>query len=78
MVTEEERMQLMSLTSQLLRDVAKDIENQDIDALCYKLEDNSTDYSTLDLHIAVSNKLRNLGYMSLSEVFRDICRENEE
>lgn len=78
MITEEERMQLISLTSQLLRDIAKDIENQDMDALSHKLEDHSTDFTTLDLHIAVSMKLRRLGYLSLSEVFRDICRENEE
>lgn len=75
MSTEEERMQLISLVSQLLRDLAKDIENQDMEALYRKLEDNSTDYNKIDLHIAVSDELQNLGYMSLSEVFHDICRE---
>lgn len=78
MITEEERMQLISLVSQLFRDLAKDIENQDMEALYNKLEDHSTDYNKIDLHIAISEELQNLGYMSLSEVFRDICNENEE
>lgn len=78
MITEEERMQLISLVSQLLRDLANDIENQDMEALYRKLEDHATDYNNIDLHIAISGELRDLGYMSLSEVFRDICNENEE
>ena len=78
MITEEERIQLISLVAQLLRDLANDIENQDMEALYRKLEDHSTDYNKIDLHIAVSSELKNLGYMSLSEVFRDICNENEE
>lgn len=78
MITEEERMQLISLVSQLLRDLAKDIENQDMEALYRKLEDHTTDSNQLNLHIAISNELKNLGYMSLSEVFRDICREYKE
>lgn len=75
MITEEERMQLISLVSQLLRDLANDIENQDMEALYNKLEDHATDYNKVDLHIAISDELKNLGYYSLSEVFRDICRE---
>lgn len=75
MITEEERIQLISLVSQLLRDLANDIENQDMEALYRKLEDHATDYNNIDLHIAISDKLKNLGYYSLSEVFRDICRE---
>lgn len=78
MITEEERMQLISLVSQLLRDLAKDIENQDMEVLYRKLEDHATDSNQLDLHIAVSSELKNLGYLSLSEAFRDICNENEE
>lgn len=78
MITEEERMQLISLVVQLLRDLAKDIENQGMEALYRKLEDHATDYNKVDLHIAISDELRDLGYMSLSEVFRDICNENEE
>lgn len=78
MITEEERMHLISLVAQLLRDLAKDIENQDMEVLYCKLEDWSTDPRVLDLHIAASDELRNLGYMSLSEAFRDICREDEE
>ena len=78
MITKKERMQLISLVSKLLRDLAKDIENQDMEALYNKLEDHSTDYNKIDLHIAISDELQNLGYMSLSEVFRDICNENEE
>ncbi len=51
---------------------------EDMKALYRKLEDHATDYNKIDLHIAVSDELQNLGYMSLSEVFRDICNENEE
>lgn len=78
MIAEEERLQLISLASRLLREIAKDIENQDMEALYRKLEDWSTDPHILDLHIAVSKELRNLGYDSLGEVFRDICREDQE
>lgn len=75
MITEKEKIQLMSLLSYMFRDIVKDLENKDIKALQNKLEDRSPDFHKVDLHIALPDGFKKLGYESFSEIFCAICDE---
>ena len=75
MVTEKEKMQLISLLSYMFRDIVKDLENKDIESFKNKLEDNTSDFYKVDLRIALPDGFRKLGYASLSEIFCAICDE---
>lgn len=75
MITEEEKIQLISLLSYTFRDIVKDLENKDIESFKNKLEDDSPVYFKADLRIAVPDEFRNMGYESFSEIFCAICDE---
>lgn len=75
MITEKEKIQLMSLLSYMFRDIVKDLENKDIKALQNKLEDRSPDFDKADLHIALPDGFKKLGYESFGEIFCAICDE---
>lgn len=75
MVTEKEKIQLISLLSYMFRDIVKDLENKDIESFKKKLEDHTSDFHKVDLHIALPSGFKKLGYESFSQIFCAICDE---